>query len=40
MVSLQFLVIKTNQPNKLAVFYTQQGLEFEYHRHGNGATAP
>ncbi|MBC9935004.1 VOC family protein [Chitinophaga qingshengii] len=33
---LQLLVIKTNQPERLAAFYTMLGIEFEYHRHGKG----
>lgn len=33
---LQLLVIKTSLPDQLAAFYTQLGIEFEYHRHGNG----
>ncbi|MBC9909245.1 VOC family protein [Chitinophaga varians] len=36
MTVLQLLVVKTNQPDQLAAFYTQLGIEFEYHRHGKG----
>jgi len=33
---INLLVIRTNQPKALAAFYTLLGMEFQYHRHGNG----
>lgn len=36
MISLNLLVIKTNQLPEVAAFYTLLGFEFEYHQHGKG----
>ncbi|RBL89987.1 VOC family protein [Chitinophaga flava] len=36
MISLNLLVIKTNQMLEVAAFYTLLGFEFEYHQHGKG----
>lgn len=33
---INLLVIRTKQPKILATFYTLLGMEFQYHRHGNG----
>lgn len=33
---INLLVIRTNQPKTLAEFYELLGIEFQYHRHGNG----
>jgi lactoylglutathione lyase len=33
---LTLLVIRSDDPNGLADFYTMLGLAFEYHRHGKG----
>lgn len=34
-MELRLIVIRTNDPKQLANFYTQLGLQFEYHKHGN-----
>ncbi|MEM1216152.1 MAG: VOC family protein [Bacteroidota bacterium] len=34
---LHLLVIRSDRPARLAEFYTQLGLQFDYHRHGTGA---
>jgi predicted enzyme related to lactoylglutathione lyase len=33
-VELKLIVIRTPEPQRLANFYTQFGLNFEYHKHG------
>jgi lactoylglutathione lyase len=35
-VQLNLIVIRSAIPTDLAAFYSQFGLEFDYHRHGNG----
>ena len=35
-MDLTLLVIRSAIPEQLAQFYTQLGLTFEYHKHGNG----
>lgn len=35
-MKLNLLVIRSAQPAVLAAFYTQLGINFEYHRHGTG----
>ena len=34
-MNIRLLVIRTGDPKRLADFYGQLGLEFEYHSHGN-----
>ncbi|SHG55035.1 hypothetical protein SAMN04488109_0784 [Chryseolinea serpens] len=36
MTSLNLIVIKTNNLEGLAEFYTTLGMQFDYHQHGNG----
>jgi len=36
-LELKLLVIRTPDPPQLAHFYTQLGLTFDYHQHGNGS---
>ena len=35
MIEVTLIVIRTDNPEKLAEFYTWLGLTFEYHKHGN-----
>ncbi len=34
-MQIKLIVIRTNEPEKLANFYSLLGLVFEYHQHGN-----
>ena len=34
-MEIRLLVIRTNDPKRLAAFYSLLGLTFEYHQHGN-----
>jgi predicted enzyme related to lactoylglutathione lyase len=36
MVQLNLIVIKTNKLQEQAEFYTLLGIQFDYHKHGNG----
>lgn len=36
-MQINLIVIRTNQPKELSEFYEQLGIEFDYHKHGNGA---
>lgn len=35
-MKLNLLVIRSNNINELSKFYSKLGIEFEYHKHGNG----
>ncbi len=36
-MEINLIVIRTTQPKALAEFYSQLGIKFDYHRHGNGS---
>ncbi|WP_423737457.1 VOC family protein [Chitinophaga caseinilytica] len=36
MINISLIVIKTNQLEKQADFYSRLGFQFDYHNHGNG----
>lgn len=36
-MEINLIVIRTSNPEKLAAFYRQLGIEFVYHKHGNGS---
>lgn len=36
-MNINLIVIRTAQSERLATFYTQLGMKFDYHRHGKGS---
>jgi len=36
-MNINLIVIRSETPKKLAEFYRHIGLEFDYHKHGNGS---